>query len=84
MSFVGRHLSPDQGQGHSDLGQGQGHTPEEEIIEVEAGRNNSFTIMVRSFQTDRPGETVQAQIRLLLEVLHCLQCCLQRCLFFCI
>ena len=38
---------------------------------------NSFTVMTLSFQTDRSGQTVQTQIRLLLEEqsdqgLHCL------------
>ena len=37
----------------------------------------SFTVMILSFRTDRPGQTVQTQIRLLLEEqsdqgLHCL------------
>ena len=39
------------------------------------------TVMILSFRTDRPGQTVQTQIRLLLEEqsdqgLHCLPFCL--------
>ena len=38
---------------------------------------NSYTVMILSFRTDMPGQTVQTQIRLLLEEqsdqrLHCL------------
>ena len=38
----------------------------------------TYTVMILSFQTDRPGQTVQTQIRLLLKEqsdlgLHCLQ-----------
>ena len=41
------------------------------------------TVMIISFRTDRPGQTVQTQIRLLLEEqsdqgLHCLPFCLHR------
>ena len=41
-------------------------------------RENSITVMILSFRTDRSGQTVQTQIRLLLEEqsdqgLHCLQ-----------
>ena len=41
------------------------------------------TVMILSFRTDRPGQTVQTQIRLLLEEqsdqgLHCLLFCLHR------
>ena len=36
-------------------------------------KKNVFTIMILSFQTDRAGQTVQTQIRLLLyQGLHCL------------
>ena len=39
---------------------------------------SNFTVMIQSFRTDRSGQTVQTQIRLLLEEqsdqgLHCLQ-----------
>ena len=39
--------------------------------------NRTYTVMILSFRTDRPGQTVQTQIRLLLEEqsdqgLHCL------------
>ena len=43
--------------------------------------NDVNTVMIVSFRTDRPGQTVQTQIRLLLEEqseqgLHCLPFCL--------
>ena len=45
--------------------------------------SNLYTVMTLSFRTDRPGQTVQTQIRLLLEEqfdqgLHCLPFCLHR------
>ena len=40
-----------------------------------SGRSKNMAVMILSFQTDRPGQTVQTQIRLLQSDprLHCLQ-----------
>ena len=48
-----------------------------------ASLKNHSTVMILSFRTDMPGQTVQTQIRLLLEEqsdqgLHCLPFCLHR------
>ena len=52
-------------------------------ILLEATIKKYTTVMILSFRTDRPGQTVQTQIRLLLEEqsdqgLHCLQFRLHR------
>ena len=48
------------------------------LLQILFAMNNCVTVMIQNFQTDRSGQTVQTQIRLLLEEqsdqgLHCLQ-----------
>ena len=47
------------------------------VIDIKLSENCKHTVMILSFRTDRPRQTVQTQIRLLLEEqsdqgLHCL------------
>ena len=55
----------------------------EGIMMLRASKQVLSTVMILSFRTDRSGQTVQTQIRLLLEEqsdqgLHCLPFCLHR------